>query len=352
LVPIGVATFLVGTTGIDCNARRGGAVSKGSGLRTVLFFRSYKEFHGGHLKVWNYFNHVLASPEFEPRVWFSDQTTLGGDNPWRDSQHLIVDKEHPIKPDVYFVAGANWRRLDHYPYADPNIPVINLIQHVRHADPELRLSKFLQRKAIRICVSSEVADELRATGLTTGPLIVIPNAIDVPDIPATNGAHLHVDVLIAAGKEPGLGVQVADRLTQDGRVVDVLVERISRADFLARIRAARITVFLPHATEGFYLPALEGMALGTLVVCPDVIGNRSFCLPGHNAFRPEYTVDSIVRDAEAALALSPDEARQLRENGIQTAAEHTLSREREAFLDVLHNIDELWRGTNAVREQD
>jgi hypothetical protein len=321
-------------------------------LRTVLFFRSYKEFHGGHLKVWNYFNHVMASPFYEPRVWFSDKTTLDGDNPWRDSQHLIVNNEHPIRPDVYFVAGANWRRLDRYPHANPSIPVINLIQHVRHADPELRLAKFLHRKAIRICVSSEVADELRATGLTTGPLIVIPNAIDLPDLPPANGTHPQVDVLIAAGKEPGLGVQVADRLARDGRVVDLLLERITRDDFLARIRAARTTVFLPHATEGFFLPALEGMALGTLVVCPDCVGNRSFCLPGHNAFRPEYTLDSIVRDAEAALALPPDEARRLRENAVQTAAGHTLSHEREAFLDVLHNVEELWRDANAVRKQD
>jgi glycosyltransferase involved in cell wall biosynthesis len=99
------------------------------------------------------------------------------------------------------------------------------------------------------------------------------------------------------------------------------------------------------------LPALEGMALGTLVVCPDCIGNRSFCLPGHNAFRPDYNIDDIVRDAEAALALPPYEARQLRENAAKTAGEHTLSQEREAFLDVLHNIDQLWKGTNAFREQ-
>ncbi len=313
-----------------------------------MFFRNYKEFHGGHLKVWNYFNHVLASPDFEPRVCFSEQTTLGGENPWRDSQDLVVDKQYPIRPDVYFIGGANWRRLDRYPYADPSIPVINLIQHVRHADPELRLSKFLQRKAIRICVSGEVADELRVTGLPVGPLIVIPNAIDLPDLPSVNGIDARIDVLIAAGKEPDLGVQVADRLAQEGRVVDILVERISRPEFLARMRAARTTVFLPHLTEGFFLPALEGMALGTLVVCPDCIGNRSFCLPGYNAFRPEYTVDTIVRDAEAALALKPDQARQLRENAFQTADRHTLSHEREAFLDVLHNIDQLWRGTNAV----
>jgi glycosyltransferase involved in cell wall biosynthesis len=50
------------------------------------------------------------------------------------------------------------------------------------------------------------------------------------------------------------------------------------------INQAKITVFLPYRDiEGFYMPALEGMALGTLVVCPDCIGNRSFCLPGYNS---------------------------------------------------------------------
>jgi glycosyltransferase involved in cell wall biosynthesis len=317
-------------------------------LRTVLFFRNYKAFHGGHLKVWNYFNHVLASPVFEPRVWFSEQTTLDSQNPWRDSQDLVVDRQHPIRPAVSFVGGAHWRLLDRYPYADPSIPVINLVQHVRHADPERRLAKYLHRKAIRICVSQEVADELRATGLTIGPLIVIPNAIDLSDLPSRNGAIEKVDVLIAAGKEPDLGVEIADRLAQEGRVVDLLVERIPRPEFLSRMRAAYTTVYLPHETEGFFLPALEGMALGTIVVCPDCIGNRSFCLPGHNAFRPNYVVDDVIRDAEAALALHPEQARQLRENARRTAEEHSLERERDAFLEILHNIDELWEGMNAV----
>jgi glycosyltransferase involved in cell wall biosynthesis len=197
-----------------------------------------------------------------------------------------------------------------------------------------------------------VADELRATGLVSGPLIVIPNAIDLPDLPVPNGDQPQVDVLIAAGKDPELGGRVADRLEQEGRVVDVLAERISRPEFLRRVRAARTTVFVPHETEGFFLPALEGMALGTIVVCPDCIGNRSFCLPGQNAFRPEYTLESIVRDAEAALALPPDEARRLRENAFQTTKAHTLAREREAFLDVLHTIDDLWGGMDGITESD
>ena len=36
-----------------------------------------------------------------------------------------------------------------------------------------------------------------------------------------------------------------------------------------------MTLFLPNQREGVYIPGLEGMALGTLVVCPDCVGNRS-----------------------------------------------------------------------------
>jgi hypothetical protein len=319
-------------------------------LRTVLFFRHYTRFTGGHLKAWNYFNHVLASPDFTPRVWFSDLSTMERDNPWNAFPDLVVDKQRPVRPDVCVLGGANWRMLDRYPLVLPNIPVINLVQHVKHADSELRLQKFLRRKAIRICVSDQVANELRATEMTVGPLVVIPNGIDLTCLPERRGGEWTVDVLIAGLKEPELAAQVAARLAREGRRIDVLSEQISRPDFLGRIQEARITVFLPHMTEGFYLPALEGMALGTIVVCPDCIGNRSYCLPGFNAFRPNYTIDDVVRDVEAALALPIDQARQVLENARQTAAEHSLERERLTFLDVLHNIDELWGGMDDITE--
>jgi len=319
-------------------------------LRTVLFFRHYTRFTGGHLKAWNYFNHVLASADFTPRVWFSDLSTMEGDNPWNAVPNLIVDKQRPVRPDVCVLGGANWRMLDRYPLALPNIPVINLVQHVKHADSELRLQKFLRRKAIRICVSDQVADELRATGLTVGSLVVIPNGIDLSCLPERRAGESKVDVLIAGLKEPELAVQVAARLAHEGRRIDVLSEQISRPDFLGRIQEARVTLFLPHMAEGFYLPALEGMALGTIVICPDCIGNRSYCLPGYNAFRPNYTIGDVVRDVEAALVLPTDQTRQLLENARRTAAEHSLERERQTFLDVLHNIDELWGGMDDITE--
>ncbi len=311
-------------------------------MRTVLFYRTFRKFHGGHLKVWDYFNHVLASPEFTPRIEFGPRSKWDRTNPWWNAREYIVDSWHSVHPDVFFVAGRDWLMLDQHPDAGADIPVVNLVQHVRHAEPTSTRFEFLSRKAIRICVSEEVAKPVRETGLTQGPLIAIPNALDLESMPTPTGAKRDIDVLIAALKQPDLGEELGRCLKQPGRRIEVLSKLLPRSEYLSRVKQARTTVFLPNETEGFYLPALEGMALGTLVVCPDCVGNRSFCLPDHNAFRPDYTFAEIVRAVESALALPPSQAQQIVANARQTAETHSLLRARQAILDVLHNIDQLW----------
>ncbi len=311
-------------------------------MRTILFFRHFRKFRGGQLKVWDYFNHTRVSPDFAPKIGFSLESNWDQTNPWLNAREYIVDLGYSIRPGAFFVAGRDWLMLDRHPDAGADVPIVNLVQHVRHADPKIDLFQFLSRKAIRICVSEEVAQALRDTGRTRGPLIVIPNGLDLESLPPLDGVTRDTDVLIAATKQPKLGEKLKSHLARRGRRIDVLSAPLPRLDFLGRLRKARTTVFLPNETEGFYLPALEGMALGTLVVCPDCVGNRSFCLPGHNAFRPGYAVEEVVQAAEAALALKPDQVHRIRANARQTAEMHSLLRERRAFLDVLHDIDRLW----------
>jgi glycosyltransferase involved in cell wall biosynthesis len=126
------------------------------------------------------------------------------------------------------------------------------------------------------------------------------------------------------------------------RSIEVLTEHVSRNDFLDAMRRARVTLFLPNEEEGFYLPALEGMALRTIVVCPDCVGNRSFCIPGVNAFRPAFQFDDIMQDAESALTLEEPAATALRRGAIETARNHSLDVERERFHQVLADLDALW----------
>jgi glycosyltransferase involved in cell wall biosynthesis len=99
---------------------------------------------------------------------------------------------------------------------------------------------------------------------------------------------------IAALKEPEVGQELKQKLETIGQKVELLTTQLSRKDYLEQLNRATITVFLPNQKEGegFYLPALEGMAVGTLVIFPDCIGNRSFCLSGYNCFRPDYTTES------------------------------------------------------------
>ncbi len=221
-------------------------------------------------------------------------------------------------------------------------PVVNLLQGMRHADPESTRFEFLSRKAIRICVSDEVAAAVRDTGAVDGPLTVIPNGLDLETLPRAGEKPRDVDLLVVAVKRPELGAELASRLEAPGRSMEVLGERVPRTEFLNRLQRARATLFVPLEEEGFYLPALEGMALGTLVVCPDCVGNRSFCLDGTNAFRPGYQPDALVAAAESALALTAAQVGELVAAAGRTAEEHSLAAERRAFHELLEEVDRLW----------
>ena len=46
-------------------------------MKTVLFHREFLRFQGGHLKVWQYFNHVRSSPDHRAVVRFTAGLGLG-----------------------------------------------------------------------------------------------------------------------------------------------------------------------------------------------------------------------------------------------------------------------------------
>ncbi|MDQ3693513.1 MAG: glycosyltransferase [Chloroflexota bacterium] len=317
-------------------------------MRTVFFQCNLRNFRGAHLKLWDYFGHVLATPGFTPRITFTARSRWDEMNPWLNAREYVVDDWRSLHVDVFFVGGRQWELAEQHPDWGDDSPVINFVQHVHHADVDNDRYQYLTRRAIRVCVAQEVSEALRQTGLVRGPLLDIPNGIDIGDFPPKDDDGPEVDVLIAALKRPDIGLRLRDRLEQPGRRIHLLTERLHRSEYLRQLQAARVTVFLPNDTEGFYLPALEGLAAGTLVVCPDCIGNRSFCLPGYNAFLPSFAIEELAAAAEAALALPEERVRQMSENAQETAERYSLRRERRAFHDVLTNIDRLWQNAHAA----
>ena len=276
---------------------------------------------------------------------FTATSTWDATNPWNAAREHVIGEDEEVDFDVLFLSGIDWRGvvpIDER--AEYRRPVINLVQHVWHACPNdpMNRHRFLPHKAIRICVSPQITKAITRTGRVRGPVFTIPDGLDVDAVTRMAGpGERDLDVLVAANKRPELGRNLAARLRREGRTVELVEDRIPRPDLIALMGRARVSVLVPNPKEGFYLPALEAMAAGTVVVCPDCIGNRSFCLPGENCYRPAYDEDEIAAAAEAALRDEPVLG-DLRARALATARAHDIALERTAFLDVLDRVEELW----------
>ncbi len=239
----------------------------------------------------------------------------------------------------------DWRALPASQRKSFSKPIINLIQHPRHAEAGSELRSFLSHRAIRICVSEEVASAISETNEVNGPVHVIPNGVDSACFPERPKSMLErtTDLLICGLKAPELARDCYSHLSGKHGVVRWMIDWAPREEFLKRMTDAKVVLLLPRREEGFYLPALEAMGSGSVVVCPDCVGNRSFCLDGVNSFRPEYDLDKILEATEAALGLGSPAQMKLLENGRATLKEHSLENERSKFLPILAEAARLYK---------
>lgn len=305
-------------------------------MKRLLFHRDFLGYTGGHGKVRDYFDHAAAHPAWSPRMYLTPRSVAQG-NPWA-ALPATEARWDPARADALFLAGFDWQAL---PEQATTPPIINLVQHVRHGDRGHPLSRFLDRRAIRICVSQPVADAILATGRVRGPVHVIPAGLSLPSCRPHDVLRQRA-VFIDAIKQPELGAAVADRLRRHG-VEDIALSstRMARDDYLAALENASVVVALPHATEGFYLPALEAMALGSAVVVPDCVGNRDYLEPDTNALVPALEPDALAGAALRVLN-NPGTRAALVAEGLHTARRFTLQGERAAFHALLDRIDAMW----------
>ena len=320
--------------------------------RTVWFHRQYERFQGGHVKHANYFEHVARLPGFERRIAF---TEVAGDAAlqrqreelWPASNEERVADWQPRERDLLFVAGTDWRYLAARGLEDGPNPRLNLIQHVRHAHEGTELHGYLANRAVRICVSAEVAEAITATERVNGPVFTIPNGTDcTPVEPAemredTFGARAE-PITIIGYKCPGLANSLSQRLEKSGVAHRLLVDFLDRETFLGLLRRTRVAVCLPREEEGFYLPALEAMAAGCTLVTLDCIGNRGFCRHDDNCLVAPPEAEALVDVVGTAATLPSSDRERLQASAVATVRAHSLDAERQRFLDILRDIDHLW----------
>ena len=327
--------------------------------RTVWFYRDYVYLTGGHLKHSHYFDHVVRMPDFAPRITFSaapsnESQARERRRLWPADDGVMSERWEPAGRDVLFLAGLDWRYLLGSGLEALANPRINLIQHVRHAHEDTELSRYLTKRAIRICVSQEVADAISVTGRTNGPVLTIPNGIDMAPFDSVDGGspagfdERPWPITIVGYKSPELARSLSERLDAVHIEHQLVSEFLDRSAFLALLVESRIAVCLPHEQEGFYLPALEAMASGCLVVTMDCIGNRSFCRHEENCLVAERDPDSLFRATKRALAMPAWGRRRMHERASDTAAEHSLEVERARFHSILDDVDHLWDAVKPV----
>ena len=102
-------------------------------------------------------------------------------------------------------------------------------------------------------------------------------------------------------------------------------------------------VFLatPLVEEGFYMPGLEAMAAGAVVISSDAGGNRAYCNFGENCI--EVGLDDApgyVSALEGLRTAGAGEVERLRRNGYETLGRHTLEHERKRFGEFMGRLTE------------
>lgn len=303
-------------------------------LRTLLFHRDFERYSGGHGKVWDYFRHTTTASGWAAHVYLTPRSTAQ-QNPWLMNGASPMQAWAPEQANALFLGGLDWEA---YPLSHPGIPVVNLVQHVRHGDPTDPRYPFLRRPAVRICVSDEVAQAISERGSPNGPVLVIEAAIELPAAaPAAGRRGIFIDAI----KQPTLGAELARLLAGAGREVRLNDHRIPRDDYLAELARAHTAVVLPRATEGFYLPGLEAMALGCATIVPDCIGNRAYLRHGENALAPILEAGALA--GAVAQFDDPTLRARLTAAGLDTARGFNMAGERAAFHRVLDDLPALWR---------
>lgn len=222
--------------------------------------------------------------------------------------------------------------------------IIHLVQNVRHANPRwtdgyaLRL---LSRPMTRIMTNEVVLDACRPYLNQGSRTVVIDLGHDTAHFAKDRKGALPERLTVGYTTwKSEVGDAIAAALAGDDRVEFRAVRGYVDWDELRDFYRS-IDVFLatPYAEEGFYMPGLEAMAAGAVVVSPDAGGNRSYMRFGDNAVFAELdNVDSYVAALRAVTTLSGNRLAAMRASAREAVGRHTLAGEARGFGALLDEL--------------
>lgn len=294
--------------------------------KSISFIRQYHGYTGGHQKVRDYISHFLSFG-WSPSLFLNKSAVTNKDLFDNIPDVFYQEQYIPENSEIVFLAGMDW---EHYlPQKQGGKEVINLIQHVRHADPSQTLFKYLKEPAIRLCVSEAVRDAILPHA--NGPCYAIKMGHTFEPIQYQKDW----DIYILANKQAELGNELTNWFKAQGYRVLLHTSTQEHRQVIEAMAFSRLTIALPHKTEGFYLPGIEAMYYSNMAVVPHCVANKEYYSRYSNLMIPNFSFDSIRLAALSALKKSQQNNIIRRYIGKRIAASYSLQNERKQLASVL-----------------
>jgi hypothetical protein len=311
---------------------------------------------GGVVKVFDYVNHalslgyepIIACPEsYKPGLPLFEIPRFSGVSP--DNGIPFTDLEK-VAVGPYDLAFLSWPT--HYEIVEPRLSrwtrheqVIFIVQNVRWANPKFTggyAVRLLSRPMARIMTNDVVLEAIKPylNPSSMSEVIRIGHDTEFFAKERTGAFGSPIRVAYTTWKSD-VGDEVASLLGKpdSGFSFKAIRDPVGWDELRKLYHWADVFLATPLVEEGFYLPALEAMAAGAVVVCPDAGGNRAYCRFGENCLPVEFGEASSYVDALQSLkSYSADDINRLRRGGYESARLHTLSHERERFGEFMERL--------------
>ena len=324
------------------------------GKRRMYFLTPMFEPVGGVVKVFDYVNHAIAFG-YEPIIACPERYREGlplFTNPrfsklTPESGIKYIDLEQvSLGPgDLAFLTWPTHyevveRRMSRWTQHEQ---VIQIVQNVRWANPAFTggyAVRVLSRPMARIMTNDVVLEAVKPYLNQTSLTEVIQLGHDAAFFTKSRAGDLGSPIKVAYTTwKSDVGDKAASMLSGSGFQFKAIRQPAGWEELRKLYHWADVFLATPFAEEGFYMPGLEAMAAGAVVLTPDAGGNRAYCDFGRNCIPVELDdAGSYVSALKALRSESVGEVERLRREGYETVKRHTLENERERFgefLDVL-----------------
>ena len=310
---------------------------------------------GGVVKIFDYVNHaialgyepIVACPEpYKPTLPLFRIERFKGISPENGARFTDLDKVSVGPHDLAFLSWPT-----HYEIVEPRLSrwtrheqVIFIVQNVRWANPRWiggYAVRLLSRPMARIMTNDVVLDAVKPylNPSSMSEVILLGNESEFFAKERQSGFGEPLKVGYTTWKS-GVGDEVASLLADDrGFEFRAIRDPVGWDELRDLYQWSDVFLATPLAEEGFYMPGLEAMAAGAVVVSPDAGGNRAYCRFGENCVWVEFgDAKGYVRALRDLKDAGAGEIDRLRREGRETAGLHTLEHEKERFGEFMERL--------------